>query len=350
MTVRVGFLGAGLIATFHSKMLRHSGADATWAGVFDPDAERRDAFARASGARACASEEEVLDTCDAVYVCTWTSEHPRLVAAAVERGLPVFCEKPLGVDLASAAAMTSAVQVSGITNQVGLILRSSPAFTLVRELIGEPASGRVMAAVFRDDQFIPVQGHYGSTWRGDVARAGSGTLLEHSIHDLDLLEWLLGPVTSVGARSREFHAIAGIEDVVATCVGFASGAVGTLTSIWHDVLGRGSLRRLEIFCERAHVVVEGDDWFGPVRWTPAATDAETLEWSGDALVAEVGRRGVALSNPDGRFVTAAAAHEPTWPDFAVALRAHVVADAVYRSAAAEGAPVAVPPGVPEPRG
>lgn len=47
--VRVGFLGAGLIATYHSKSLRGSGAPVVRAGVYDPDRERADAFAAASG-------------------------------------------------------------------------------------------------------------------------------------------------------------------------------------------------------------------------------------------------------------------------------------------------------------
>ena len=89
-TVRVGFLGAGLIATFHSKMLRRSGEPFERAGVYDPDPARAEQFAIASGSRVCATEEEVLDTCDAVYICTWTSEHPRLVDAAAERGLAIF--------------------------------------------------------------------------------------------------------------------------------------------------------------------------------------------------------------------------------------------------------------------
>lgn len=346
MSVRVGFLGAGLIATFHSKMLRASGADAVWAGVWDPDVARREGFARASGATAVGSEEEVLDGCDAVYVCTWTSEHPRLVDAAVERGLPVFCEKPLGVDLATASAMTRRVVDGGVTHQVGLILRSSPAYTLVRQLVASGELGQVLTVVFRDDQFLPVSGHYGSSWRGEVDKAGAGTLLEHSIHDVDLLEWLLGPVTSVGARSREVHGIAGIEDVVVTSAVFESGVVGTLTSVWHDVLSRGSSRRLEVFFEEGHVVVEGHDWFGPVSVLRGAANAEPEVLADDALVAEVERRGAELSNPDGRFVTAAAAHEPTWPDFTVALRAHVLVDAVYRSAADGGVPVAVPSGTP----
>ena len=64
--MRVGFLGAGLIATYHSKSLRRSRENVMWAGVFDPDTARSEAFAQASGARVCSSEDEVIDTCDAV--------------------------------------------------------------------------------------------------------------------------------------------------------------------------------------------------------------------------------------------------------------------------------------------
>src|SRR5437763_10853169 len=225
MTVRVGFFGAGLIATYHSKMLRRSGQDVVWAGVHDPDRTRADQFARATGAVVCDREEAVLDGCDAVYVCTWTSEHARLVAAAVERGKPVFCEKPLAVDLATATAMTETVEAAGLANQVGLVLRSSPAFNWARHLVEDQRSGRVMSVVFRDDQYLPVQGMYGSTWRGDPLLAGSGTLLEHSIHDVDMIEFVCGPMESVSARTAEFHGIVGIEDVVATSFGLAGGGV-----------------------------------------------------------------------------------------------------------------------------
>src|SRR5262249_28961600 len=101
--LRVGFLGAGLIATYHSKSL-HVGLkgrddlEVTWSGVFDPSPERASQFGLSSGAPVCDSEEAVLDGCDVVYVCTWTAEHRRLVEAACERGLPVFCEKPLSTD------------------------------------------------------------------------------------------------------------------------------------------------------------------------------------------------------------------------------------------------------------
>jgi len=340
MTVRVGFLGAGLIATYHSKSLHVGRADVAWAGVFDPDSSRAEDFARASGATVCASEDEVLDGCDAVYVCTWTAEHPRLVDAAAQRGLAVFCEKPLATDLAAARRMADAVGAAGVVNQVGLVLRHSPAFGLLKAIAADPASGQPMSVVFRDDQFIPIQGSYRSTWRGDVTKAGAGTLLEHSIHDLDMLEHVLGPVAEISARTARFHGIPGIEDVATLALRFESGAIGTLTSIWHDVLERPSLRRVELFCERAYAVLEGD-WFGPVSWTTTGTEPERREF--DELEQEARGRGATLGNPDALFIDAVAAKTPAWPSFADALRAHVLADAAYRSAAAGGAPMAVTP-------
>ena len=340
MTVRVGFLGAGLIATYHSISLRASGADVVRTGVYDPDRDRAERFADASGATACGSADEVLDGCDAVYVCTWTSEHPRLVEAACARRLAVFCEKPLATSLAGAQAMATAVTEAQVTNQVGLVLRRSPAFGLLAALAADTdANGRPMAIVFRDDQYIPVQGMYSSTWRGDVTKAGAGTLLEHSIHDLDLLEVVLGPITSVSAQTTGFHAIEGIEDGAVVLLQFASGAVGSLVSVWHDVLERPSLRRVELFSERAHAVVEGD-WFGPVTWTTTGSSPRSIE--GDELATEAAARGAPGGNPDGAFIAAIEKGEPAWPSFADAVRAHVVADAAYRSAASGGMPVEVP--------
>lgn len=333
MGTRVGFLGAGFIARFHLGMLASSGADHTVAVVHDPDVEKASTFAEASGARLVASEEDVLDGCDAVYVCTWTSEHPRLVAEAAARGRAVFCEKPLAFNLAQARAMVDAVEAAGVVNQVGLVLRSLPTFRLLRHLLDHPDNGRVMTVVFRDDQYIPVQGQYQSTWRGDRTRAGAGTLLEHSIHDLDILEWLLGPVGSVSARSAGFHGLDGIEDLAVVNLYFEDGAVGTLTSVWHDILARPSLRRLEIFCERAWFSLEGD-LAGPLCWERQNGDRGELE--GRELAEAAAEVGAGWDNPADRFLRAVSDGVATWPDMRSALRPHALADAAYESARFEG--------------
>jgi predicted dehydrogenase len=335
--VRVGFLGAGLIATYHSKSLRRSGARVERVGVYDPDPARAAAFAEASGHHVCASEDDVIAGADAVYVCTWTSEHARQVGNVVAAGKHVFCEKPLAHTADEATAMAAAVDAAGVVAQVGLVLRHSPAYLWARHLITEPAAGRVMTVVFRDDQFIPIQGHYGSTWRGDRTLAGAGTLIEHSIHDVDMLRFLVGDIVAVNARTAHFHDIDGIEDLAAATFRFASGALGTLTSVWHDNLARPSLRRVEVFCERRHVVIDGDDWFGPVSWTD--TDGSGGALDGNDLVAAAHPMRDGSDNPDGAFISAINERVPASPDLHVAVAAHRVVDAMYSSALADGATV-----------
>jgi predicted dehydrogenase len=158
-------------------------------------------------------------------------------------------------------------------------------------------------------------------------------LIEHSIHDLDLLEFLLGPAATVSGQSAEFHPHEGIEDVVVASLGFECGAIASLVSVWHDVLERPSLRRVEVFCERAYLVVEGD-FVGPVRWTRAGQGDGSLE--GEALMRELHAQNIAVRHPDAAFIAAVQRGEPAYPDFGEALRAHVLTDAIYRSAAEGG--------------
>ena len=128
-----------------------------------------------------ASPDDVIESSDVVYICTWTSEHLDLVRKITQAGKALFCEKPLATNLADAIEIVRLCERSNVTNQVGLVLRHSPAYVLARDLVHSPESGRVMSVIFRDDQFIPIQGHYSSTWRSDATKAGAGTLLEHSI-------------------------------------------------------------------------------------------------------------------------------------------------------------------------
>lgn len=347
MTIRVGFYGAGFISRYHVASLAASQVDHDIVAIHDPDRARADAFAAAQGA-AVLAEDELLERVDAVYVCTWTSEHPRLVAKAAAAGVAVFCEKPVAVHAGLVADMAAAVEVAGVVNQVGLVLRFLPSFRWVRHLLRDPRAGDVLAVVFRDDQYIPDQGVYGSTWRTDAARSGRGTLLEHSIHDVDILQWLLGPIVRVSATSREAHAHPGIDDVTVARLDFAQGTAATLTSVWHDVLERPSLRRMEVLCERLFVALEGD-FTGPVRWQFTGEDEQVL--AGDQLAAAVAAAGdTATVNSATAFLTAVRDGTPARPSLADALPAHRVVDAAYASAAADGAVVAVPPASAAPTG
>ena len=195
------------------------------------------------------------------------------MAAAVERDLAVFCEKPLAPTIEGCREIAAALR--GRPHQVGLVLRHAPVFAAFADAVASGRYGRPMAVVFRDDQYFPIQGMYGSTWRADVTEAGGGTLIEHSIHDVDVLQWILGPVTEVSAATAETFSYPGIEDVAAVRLWFGAGATATLTSVWHQVLSRPSTRRLELFCEDAMLWTE-DDYLGPVHVETSAGHEEVV--------------------------------------------------------------------------
>ena len=147
---------------------------------------------------------------------------------------------------------------------------------------------------------------------------------------------------SVSARSTTFHGNPGIEDTVVVGMEFDGGAQGTLASVWHQLLERPSLRRLEVICEHAFFTIE-HDVLGPVTWVRPGDGSGSLE--GDALFDAVRERHDGqLPNQDRGFVEAVASGVPSGhPDLATAVRAHVVVDGIYRSAAAGGDAVDVRP-------
>jgi predicted dehydrogenase len=321
---RIGLVGCGFIARSHVNFLAPV-ADAVVGPVFDLDPARSERFAAQWGGTVVDTLDAVIDGSDAVLVCTWTSAHPEIVLTVAGAGRAVFCEKPLAVDVAGARAMVGAVEAAGVVNQSGLVLRRSPAFRWLHHLITDPDAGGVQNVVFRDDQFLPVQGHYDSDWRADPARAGAGTLLEHSVHDLDLLDWLIGPLERLSAETAYHHGIAGIEDAASCLAQGAGGAQAVLTSTWHDVLARPSQRRVEVLCRNRVATLEGD-WLGPVRWEDA--DGSTHLLDGDELLAAVRALGGTRTNPMRAFVHAVRTGTKAQPDLRVALRAQeLVADA-----------------------
>ena len=334
--LRIGFIGCGLIARSHARGLAEV-ADVDIGPVFDLDPDRAGQFAAQHPvAMVARSADDVIAGSDAVYVCTWTAAHPDAVHAVAGCGKPVFCEKPLAVDLATVEAMTAAVQRAGVVNQVGLVLRHSPAFRWLEHRIRDPAAGTLMNIVFRDDQYLPTQGLYQSTWRADVSKAGAGALLEHSIHDLDLLRWMMGPIASVSAQIGTVHGLDGIEDQASVLLVGQSGAQASLVSVWHDVLSRPSQRRVEVFCRNVVLTVVGD-WSGPVN--AETSNGPTKALKGRSLAAKAAAADAMGFNPDADFVAAIRDGGPAYPDFGLAVEAHRLADAAYRSAAEGGRPV-----------
>jgi len=349
--IRIGIVGCGFIGTVHSFALHQLAegrlVDARVAATYDRDPAKSELMAgHHDGATACATLEACLDSVDAVWVCTWTAGHLGPVEAAAARGMPVFCEKPLAPDLPTAEKLAAAL--APVPHQVGLVLRHAPVFRTLAAEVASGRHGRVMAAQMRDDQYFPNQGIYGSTWRDDVSVAGGGTLIEHSIHDIDVLRWVLGDPVEVTARTGSLAGHPGIDDTATAVFAYPDGVAATLTSVWHQVLTRPSTRRLEVFCEEALLWTD-DDHLGPLHIETSAgtesVEAELPEWVDRFTLPDVLTKPLAqYAEPAKEFLDALAASGPAatgFPDATTALAAHRLVDAAYRSAAGGG--VAVEP-------
>ncbi len=204
-----------------------------------------------------------------------------------------------------------------------------------------------MAAIFRDDQYFPIRGTYASEWRADVAQAGGGCLIEHSIHDVDILRFCFGEVDRVAARTTNHAGHEGVEDLATVSMSFASGLEAHLTSVWHDIMSRGSTRRVELFCRQGMVWLD-DEFRGPLHvQTSEGTEVRACPSPGwvDALPLaddEVGLAVRAYVEADRTFVDAVVGGTAPDPGLDVALMAHRLVDAAYRSAAGGGIPIDLP--------
>jgi len=352
--LRIGLIGCGLIGRFHSRaisgLIRLGLVDARYAAVCDLDEGRARSFAETAGVpwvTTVASEVIDAPNIDVVYICVPTAWHKELVLRAAERGKHVFCEKPLATNLPDVEEMVAAVERAGVKAGVGLILRHSPILTVLKSLTEDPSLGRLMVIILRDDQFFPVQGHYASEWRQDRRLVGSGTLLEHSIHDLDVLRWFGGGISNVRGSVRNFAGHEGVEDLALAHIQFQEGGQAQLASIWHNVIGRPSTRRLECFLENAALFID-NDFLGPIHVQAHAKSAETisedevrrryLQLTGltDPTFEEALRR---FSLEDYFFLNAVAQGKDPFPSFPLALEAHRAVDAIYRSTASDGSQV-----------
>jgi predicted dehydrogenase len=167
-----------------------------------------------------------------------------------------------------------------------------------------------------------------------MQKAGSGVLLEHSIHDLDMIEQLVGPVRSLVANTREVHRFTGIEDVALVSFESESGATGSLVSVWHDMSERRENRRVEIICERLWCALDGHYHSGPVYWQ--WTGEKPASVAGSALRHAALSTGLQTDDEDAAFASAVMNSRDATPTVLDALRAHRLVDAAYRSAEQDG--------------
>ncbi len=337
-----------MIGAAHSIMLQQIAA--RWpqrlelTAVADPSPENRERFAATYGySRAFADARDLIAAAavDALFVCTPTAFHAEVVRAAAQAGLHLFCEKPLAMSHAEAADMLAAVRRAGVKAQIGLVLRFSPVYNVMRSLLRDPDNGEPMAVWFRDDQCFPIRGVHDTPWRSDRALTAGGTLIEHGVHDLDLLAWMFGPIERVRAWESNFAGHRGVEDYMAVEVQLAGGLRAQLLNLWHDMAGRPSDRRLEIFCRRTFLA-SAHDMLGEIELQRG--DAGLQRLGADEVMRRfeplLDRRdhtfrdwyAVPYFLQDLAFVEALLEERDPTPSLEEGVAAQALAEAVYRAA------------------
>jgi predicted dehydrogenase len=234
--IRVALIGAGAVARRHAEVL--TGLGASVAAVADPVEAAASAAASAYGAAPYATASEALDhvEVDAVYVCVPPYAHGEPERAALARGLPLFVEKPLAVDMSTAEELAAEISAAGIVTGTGYHWRCLDTLSRARQLlVAEPA---VLATGSWVGSRPP------PAWWSRRSLCG-GQVIEQLTHVLDLARVLLGEPVEVHATATQ-QADGDddeVEDATAATVRFDSGAVATFaTSCVLDARQDASLR------------------------------------------------------------------------------------------------------------
>jgi myo-inositol 2-dehydrogenase / D-chiro-inositol 1-dehydrogenase len=246
--MRIGLIGCGWIAETHLANLKALGEQV--ACVCDPDPERRAWAAGLTGAEAFADWESLLESGEpeALLVCTPPRLHREVTVQALERGLPVYLEKPVARDLEEARVIVAAAERTDVVCAIGYQWRAITWVPQVRDLFADRSLGLLAVRMFGSTA--------GRTWFTDQA-AGGGQVLERASHGIDLVQAIAGPAVSVSATGANVP-LAGadrpagseIDDVLALTLQLERGAVATVQVVWQredlprtyelDVIGDGA--------------------------------------------------------------------------------------------------------------
>lgn len=239
---RVGFVGVGWIGRHRLAAIVASQA-ADVAAITDPShANRREALLVAPDAAVAPSFEALLDLdLDGIVIATPSALHASQAAAALARGLAVFCQKPLARTGDETAQVIDAAKRANRLLHVDLSYRHMSGAIALRDLVRAGGIGEVFSAdlVFHNA--------YGpdKPWCFDRRQSGGGCLIDLGVHLVDLAFWILDfpAVTHVTSRlfagGRLFDGAGDrVEDFVTARVDLATGAAVNLACSWRLPIGR----------------------------------------------------------------------------------------------------------------
>ncbi|HLR62138.1 MAG TPA: Gfo/Idh/MocA family oxidoreductase [Lentibacillus sp.] len=224
--VKVGCIGAGIIASFHLKNLNKD-ENAEITAVCDIVQENADRMGKEYGATAYTDAEEMLENeqLDALFLCVPPFAHGDIEEKAVSKGIHMMVEKPLGLEMESVRAKMEVIKNSSVICATGYCLRYLDTVAKAKEYL-------------KDKKIAMMRGYYltkfvETPWYRDMAKSG-GQLVEQSTHIVDMLRYFAGDVEKVSADmnllvSQDIPNI-NVPDVTSVNMSFHSGAVGHIDS------------------------------------------------------------------------------------------------------------------------
>lgn len=227
--LRVGVIGVGQMGCIHAAALARTGL-VQIAAVYDKERDGQH-LATTYGARVAASAEEFFSMdLDAVVIATPTHTHAEYLELAQRAHLHIFCEKPLvrtQQELERVEALFSSYEKLVM---VGHTVRYFPEYQYAREVLRNNELGSLGVVRLSRCGGFDLQG---SSWLYDFAKSG-GVVLDMMVHDLDLVEWAAGPVSSVFARRA---ATESLENDYCLVIGrLESGALFHIEASWAEPL------------------------------------------------------------------------------------------------------------------
>lgn len=208
--IRYGLIGAGYFGSELARALTRLPA-AKITHVFDPESGA--AAAQEFGAIQCASIEELCanSDVDAVIVASPNWAHREPVVLAAKNGKHVFCEKPIALSYDDCVTMIDATKSAAVTFMAGHVMNFMNGVRRVKAMIADNAIGDVLFTRAVRTGWEDAQEHV--SWKKQ--RALSGGHLYHHIHELDLVQFIMGPaieVTMVGGNVAHTGGSFGDED------------------------------------------------------------------------------------------------------------------------------------------
>lgn len=224
---RVAIIGCGDVATVHFEAVAAiDGAELV--AVCDTDPGRLAAASQKHGVPAYGDVTTLLDEVrpDVVHVCTPHNQHVDPAIAALERGVNVISEKPLASTMADGERLAAAAAASPARIGICFQNRYNQAVKAMAQRLASGEFGAVLGGSGSVMWNRSADYYLNRPWRGSWEGGGGGLLMNQAIHTLDLLQWMLGEVTSVSghAATRTLGDTIDVEDTAEMVLAHASGA------------------------------------------------------------------------------------------------------------------------------